>query len=680
MSSTLGRCGRKRPLCTISESSSTSTVENEPSLKPKLCGGCLNPLNSPPLSKVVRESSQRIRKLAGVVCLQNIFVTCTNHTSSKSVCNAALHNSSPHFHLGCSGIPTGSKLFSDLMQNLEKSESREKTDRGSDTNSSMTHIPLPLLTREIKSTVPHDKGIMRTGLISNDNKDDTCETLTETETCTVDCAGTSIVSPPISRRGSFENKTNKTFIQPFKIDDDRYTFLCPFCDVQGSSQYLQEYFSSFRAQKVDYYALEESRDFPPACFSRNKPTKSAANNDKRRDSCFMDYLIQQQDNLGFSCGKTELQLDHIQNIMGCIRRCDNGVQEKEVCEAGCVETTKVSSLRSPLKKRNKTKGQSAGDYMKTTKAGTYILKQQLRIELDEKNTNKLPPLNVTFLVGQPVRLFCKIDNTYHVGRIIDWRIWNESQFIYSTDSTKTKDRQGEFGMEREINQDFILDQDIGRTQFFVRFRAGIEGRKAAVHEWLFLEEHPLMVGLALVWAHSDNDDRAQSRRHGKNRTNNLFAPKSSDNILSSSRSDPKKNVPRYRPAQIFIRSALEISSVPKLNNCAEKVSLSMSTIKAIALFFGKKFQCKVLRLRRHDTPLAEEYCSNGIKDESSCSLAKIVVADFEVPPTELTAYLGKLQCADPALVVTTALASMEIEERRRILRWHKFIESTSTVS
>jgi len=238
MESTSSHCGRKRPLQAVSESSSsTSTFENEPNLKPRLCGACLNPLNSPPLRQYLTQEESC--KLAGVR-LHKIVVTCSNYKTAKPACNAVLHNSSPHFHLSCSGIPTGSKLFSEVIQNEEKNEVREKAD-----HSSITHIPLHPLNREPTSAIPLEESLMPDVTNSNENKGEKCETLNEI--CSVDYNGT-IVSPPMSRRGSFDTNTNKACIQPFKIDD-QYNFLCPFCDVQGTSQYLQEYFSKFRTQK-----------------------------------------------------------------------------------------------------------------------------------------------------------------------------------------------------------------------------------------------------------------------------------------------------------------------------------------------------------------------------------------------------------------------------------------------
>jgi len=664
MASTSSGCGRKRPLQAVSESSSsTSTFENEPNPKPKLCGACLNPLDSPPLPQFFKP--QESCNLAGFR-LHKMVVTCKNYKNPKSACNAVLHTSSPHFHFNCSGIPTGSKLFSDVIQNLEKNEVRKKTD-----DSSITHIPLPALNREPTSTMQFDENVISSGFNSNENKEERCEAMLEI--CPVDYNGT-IVSPPTSRRGSFETNKNKACIQPFKVDD-QYNFLCPFCDVQGSSQYLQEYFSNFRTQKIEYYGIEGSRDFPPLNLYRNKIRKSGGDNKNRKDYCFMDYLIQQQQKLGFPCANTELQLDHIQNIIGCIHHCENDVQDVESDEADYVDTTKVADLLSLHKNKHKSEGccptnlgRFDNDFMKT-KAGKY-------------KTNEGSPVNITCLVGQPIRLFCRTSNVYHVGRIIDWRLCDELNLFHAENSAENKKRHDEFVIDSEscmINQNLIIDQDIGRTQFLIRFRAGIEGRKVAVHEWLFLEEHPLMVGLNLVWAKSDNDKCGVSR-YGKNEDNSVVVSKSCDHHLSNSRNKLKKNGPRYRPAQIFVRSALEIKSLPKLNVCVDKAQDSMSQIKALALFFGKTFRCKVLRLRHHDRPPTENYFCGGIEDDSSCNLEKIIVADFKAPPKNLKCYLRKLQCNNAALVVTTTLASMEIEERYRILLWLKLAQSIFTIS
>lgn len=82
------------------------------------------------------------------------------------------------------------------------------------------------------------------------------------------------------------------------------------------------------------------------------------------------------------------------------------------------------------------------------------------------------PLGPDFLIGKPLRLYCPDGNSYHNGRIIDWRRATHLRPISSTSPSNVDDFQ--YGDVSEI----------ARCEFLVAFPAGLDFRKRAVHQWV----------------------------------------------------------------------------------------------------------------------------------------------------------------------------------------------------
>lgn len=70
------------------------------------------------------------------------------------------------------------------------------------------------------------------------------------------------------------------------------------------------------------------------------------------------------------------------------------------------------------------------------------------------------------LIGKPIRIYDRLSNHYHSGRLVDYRS--------------------------------LLS--CGSVEFLVRFPAGKDGRKTSLFYWIVLEEHSLAVESMLVWA------------------------------------------------------------------------------------------------------------------------------------------------------------------------------------
>lgn len=147
-------------------------------------------------------------------------------------------------------------------------------------------------------------------------------------------------------------------------------------------------------------------------------------------------------------------------------------------------------------------------------------------------------------------------------------------------------------------QHILLDRDIGRTQYLIRFRAGVEGRKVPIHEWIFLEEHPIMVAVSLVWANTD-----LCTRSGQNQACQI------DQSDSAKVSTPYHKITsaNLRPVQLFVRTALEMLTVdeinrfPPLENFEESQidnfsSSTSNSVSTIGIFFTRSFQTMILEL------------------------------------------------------------------------------------
>lgn len=96
------------------------------------------------------------------------------------------------------------------------------------------------------------------------------------------------------------------------------------------------------------------------------------------------------------------------------------------------------------------------------------------------------PIQPDFLIGKPLRLYCPEGNSYHDGRIIDWR---RATHLRPHSSSRPP-----------LEQDFLFGDmtELARCEFLVSFPAGLAYRKRAVVQWMVLEEHSLAVGTSLI--------------------------------------------------------------------------------------------------------------------------------------------------------------------------------------
>jgi hypothetical protein len=326
------------------------------------------------------------------------------------------------------------------------------------------------------------------------------------------------------------------------------------------------------------------------------------------------------------------------------------------------------------------------------------------------------------LVGQPIRLFNPIEDAYHIGRIVDWRDvplseGNDTCNHYDNETTEVAPSEKESMQEENIEEtvpkakrgrprkdpissggssasmaiamestteinvsaakdkpitstsatasysdaeDDIIDNRIGKTQYLVRFRSGVDGRKVPVHQWIFLEEHALSVGLCVVWADP-------SRKGMLNVSEAETGTGITDGEQKKHNGEAKlRQRMWYRPAQIVVRTALEMLPVRDLNSAKHD---DKRTTSALAYFFGKDFHHAVLPLGT-----AKEFVrkSNGKRSRPDNNSASFVAADFTDPPPIVQTCLRVAPYNDDDKLATSiTMASMEKEEQRRLRAYAK---------
>ncbi len=547
--------------------------------------------------------------------LGSAIISCANE--EKSCCRASTRKGySPHFHFGCLNIPEGSKLYGDLKEFIKYDNERKRHDE------------------EHEGDLDKEKSISKSG---NGNRND--------------------------------NASEDMFDEPEEVLNP---FLCPLCDVQGSSKYLYEYFINFRSMKTAYFYNDgEAEDFiQPVGIAQKSDGNVGVEEDYNGlafENGFVQHLISKQlseveetnKNTPFRIKAkqkpTEVTMGHIRDIIKSLPREIDGY----------------------IDSNSKDSGHENGN--------------------GDGNSFDVSKLNATYLIGQPIRLFCSVTNYYHSGRIIDSRIVEEKdlarlekttkQRIFikhhggtspkgkSLDSSSPKQRQrqrhrsriGRNGKRRsrskskseELNfvddenkSDVLLDKDIGRTQYLVRFRADIEGRKIPVQQWLFLEEHPIMVGVAIIWARFD-EQRDPSKTivpTGSNLSATVASPSKISKLSPSSPGrmrHPKKARSKFRPVQIFVRTALEmmhVSGVVDTNSISSTItsgtrdiddqstataamttstststlngSKSNKTLDVIGFLFGPKHRCLRIQLSKTSQQSTDQFKSLPIIKES----------------------------------------------------------------
>ena len=501
-------------------------------------------------------------------------------------------------------------------------------------------------------------------------------------------------------------------------------YLCPYCDVEGTSHYLIEYFEAYRRSKTRFCKDDEAVD-------RVSPASE----------------------LGRKCLEYVISMAASSHVKLSAKTLTGG----------------KSKLLSPCKMMaigngGKTVGAAATASSAATKA-EMALQTISEVQLphigrllagisrhDEEGAGSAieeeAPLDPSYFVGQPIRLYNPIEDAYHVGRIVDWKIvpattkssgevpdssaggetttgaeedesprkkekskdesmGDKPANANVTDTSKAASsaastdipkrgrgrpkkpvkghrrghRKRKFSTPRSRKGTSLLaaakanerqsipldaepldtiDKAVARTQYLVRFRAGIDGRKVPVHQWMFLEEHAVSVGVGLVWINP-------SGQTGTKVANNI---ETSDNTQEASGvkapGPVSKPSVQYRPAQIVVRSALEMLPVKKLNTFK-----GGDDVSAMAFFFSRDFHFSVLRFGEGVTDSAAAASGSSADTDSQSNRPTMVAADFARPPPDMRKAIREFPIDDAGLASSMSMATMEREEQRRVREFHK---------
>jgi len=553
----------------------------------------------------------------------------------------------PRYHLACSAIPVGSRLYRDAVTD------HYATMCGGRCRASASGAGLKIR----RATSPEREGSMQ----------------------------------PHEQGQEQQQQQQQQPQTQFDAEQVLRGYLCPYCDVEGTSHYLIEYFEAYRKSKTRFCHDEEAVDKVCPASSQGRE--------------FVEYVLRSASGVS----------KHGMNAGGGGGR--NGAK------LSALSPCKTMGMTTPKK--------TAGTAVSTM--GSNEKKSEVQLHHIEKifagvahgddigsvcgTGNEFDP---SVLVGQPIRLFNPIEDAYHIGRIVDWRDvplsdGDDTCNHHDNETTKVPPSEKKSTQEGNIEEivprakrgrprkhpissggssasmaiamestsekvasaakdkpitstaaggseaeDGIIDNRIGKTQYLVRFRSGVDGRKVPVHQWIFLEEHALSVGLCVVWA---DPSRKGLLNLSKAETGTGIA----DGEQNEHNGEAKlRQRTWYRPAQIVVRTALEMLPVKDLNSAKDD---DKQTTSALAYFFGKDFRYAVLPLGT-----AKECARNSddMRVQLDNKSASFVAADFTYPPSAIHAHLREAPYNDDDKLATSiTMATMEKEEQRRLRAYAK---------
>lgn len=276
--------------------------------------------------------------------------------------------------------------------------------------------------------------------------------------------------------------------------------------------------------------------------------------------------------------------------------------------------SKKTSCTDPIISLNASSGEKTKDEAPTNHSGS-------------QQQDKLDP---SYLVGMSIMLFNPVDNSYHSGRIVDCRL-NAPKADDSTIRYKSS-----------IGR--LLDDDISKAMYLIRFREGADGRKVAIHQWVYLEEHAVRVGGEVCWARISNEMKGKDY------------------------SSP------YRPVQIIFRSMLEQISTLQNLEAGEEMKSNATTI--LANGFGNMFSFisitmddNIINSLNHDSIEFAEPAENNHSDAATINdiTKRPVIFPFRASdPLWLNQILRRVRLCDEEIGVACAMATAEQEACRLV--------------
>eukprot|EP00814_Leptocylindrus_danicus_P015941 CAMPEP_0116017428 /NCGR_PEP_ID=MMETSP0321-20121206/8043_1 /TAXON_ID=163516 /ORGANISM="Leptocylindrus danicus var. danicus, Strain B650" /LENGTH=650 /DNA_ID=CAMNT_0003487621 /DNA_START=204 /DNA_END=2156 /DNA_ORIENTATION=- len=346
------------------------------------------------------------------------------------------------------------------------------------------------------------------------------------------------------------------------------SIICPDCDYYGSSICLLQYFEECANQRAEYGS---SREYVLSRLAKAEEENCSDDDDSSEDD-----------------GEDDDQMKIIRE-----RKSNLG----EMGYPGKYPKSELSLVASFLDAVNSKTAPNCRKSKKPPQKNSSAANKESTNSKEHKLRKTLHP---SVLVGSPIRLYCPIDNSYHVGRIFDWRrAQNLNQSI---------DVASQYWGEGEVP--FLIE-------YLVIFRAGDNGRKRALQQWMVLEEHALAVGLSLIW---------MSNVERKNKWPREYIPLE------------KRKQDGFSPGQILLRTSMELVPVRKFI-CEEECSVG--NYYAICYVFGHGGHRNANL--EHD---AVDFFYSFFENE-------------------------RLRSQNYEVAASVAMAISEYQERLRVIKWHK---------
>lgn len=420
------------------------------------------------------------------------------------------------------------------------------------------------------------------------------------------------------------------------------SYMCPDCDVEGSSRYLLEYFEQFSTMKQSFYTEYLNINDKDMVCRRDRADESV---ESRTGEAFLCHLVKSN------------QQDFLDKRVA-VGNSNNDDLSHWSWNSSELQLANMDKILTYLSKQLQHQQQQ----------------QQQRREKRQKSKFHIDP---SILVGKPIRLYNPIDNRYHSGRIIDCRVDAPHKLDDPISNLKSSDNSSAPNISR------LTDAKVSSTLYLIRFREGVEGRKVPVHQWIYLEEHAVTVGGNICWAKVRNQDTIEIPDSNKESDTIEIPDSSTESDLAA---DEDCYTCPYRPVQMIFRSMLEMIPVHDPNS-GWKGSITTSAAPSLDVFtvgFGSSFD--YIRLCLSDgggtksatvqqTEIAKADCNYGTAATdlpmTKPSAWPIVIPITPINPPWLDKMLQRAQLGDDDVAVGLALACMEKEEERRIRTWRR---------
>lgn len=284
-----------------------------------------------------------------------------------------------------------------------------------------------------------------------------------------------------------------------------------------------------------------------------------------------------------------------------------GGQSQSQAEMNVFTDTTSTAVSAPKTSKSKTKKNLSTKKKTTTTKSTKTKADNVASSSASISTSSDYNINSDdpeLLVGNLLKMYCPYTDSYHTGRIIDWR---------------SAIPPGDDPHSAEVKDRYYGSGAIAMTEYLTRYPKGLEGRKKTVYHWIVLEEHSCAISLSIVMALKDKG----------------------------------RGLNGWKPAHIMYRTALELIPVRNLLMHSEGERDEWG----FACFFGS-----AANLYLHMASETVDYFSDAFK----LLRDKKTIVSLSATTKKPKNYESQIALMGMAIAATKA----EIEERRRVFRWH----------